>query len=248
MESFHRFGRSHTSVSSSMDSLLADRLALTWWHLQIMHGMIWNRGFKCWLQNFQNLKFIRNYCTGYHHNEWEYEAVFPDGYKWGQEFRKRVTWPPSFSSTTWSKCSNHQSSEAFFVDGTKLERKLEMKDLEMIFDTKVSFNEHIDHMTARALGFLERNRREMSEIYALLFTAAMFGQFWNTQVLFGTRIMTCTIRGLNPFRNSFYCLHWERNRRSNLPSYSSIWLVDLESLTGWTKAPQWRSILKLNEQ
>ena len=159
----------------------------------------------------------------------------------------------------------------YFVDDVKLERKLKMKDLGVIFDTKVSFNEHINHITARAytiLGFIKRNCWEMNDVYAL------------------KSVYCCYVRSILEYAsvvwNPNYDVHSKRiesiqkqfllfalrklgwNRRVNLPSYNSrCKLINLESLrarrlkacalfafdllTKKIEAPQLRSLIKLNE-
>lgn len=56
------------------------------------------------------------------------------------------------------------------VNGNILSRRTEMRDLGVIFDTKICFNSHIDYSIAKAfsmLGFIMRAGEELSDPYAL---------------------------------------------------------------------------------
>jgi hypothetical protein len=76
-----------------------------------------------------------------------------------------------------NKCcsvSYHRQRNPIFndyrINDQVLNRKLEMNDLGVIFDTKISFIAHIDYITAKAfsmLGFVMRAGEELSDPYAL---------------------------------------------------------------------------------
>lgn len=178
-----------------------------------------------------------------------------------------------------SKCFNvtfHRNKTPvlmdYYIDGTKLERKLKVKDLGVMFDTKVSFTEHINYITSRAysiLGFIKRNCWEMNDVYALKSVYCCYVRsvleyasvVWNPNYDVHSKRIESVQKQFLLF--ALRKLGW--SRRSNLPSYSSrCKLINLESLrarrlkscalfafdsvTGRIESPQLRSLLKINEQ
>lgn len=70
---------------------------------------------------------------------------------------------------TFSK-SRTSMSYAYKVNGTNLDRVTSIKDLGVLFDSQLSFNEHISATASKAfamLGFIRRNTHEFRDVYAL---------------------------------------------------------------------------------
>lgn len=178
-----------------------------------------------------------------------------------------------------SKCFNvtyHRNQTPVLVDynidGKKLERKLKMKDLGVIFDTKVSFNEHVNYITSRAysiLGFIKRNCWEMNDVYALKSLYCCFVRsileyasvVWNPNY----DVHSKRIESVQKQFLLFALRKFGWRRQSNLPAYSSrCKLIDLESLrarrlkacalfaydslTKRIDSPKLKSLLEINEQ
>lgn len=159
----------------------------------------------------------------------------------------------------------------YFIDGIKLDRKFKVKDLGVVFDTKVSFNDHIDFITARAysiLGLIKRNCWEMDNVYALknVYCCLVRSVLEYASVVWNPNYEVHSNR-IESIQKQFLLfalrkLGW-RNRLE-LPSYDSrCRLINLESLrarrrkfcalyvfdliTMKIECPQLFSVLKINQ-
>ena len=74
------------------------------------------------------------------------------------------------STITYSR-SNMPITHNYSIDGRDLSRVTTIKDLGIIFDTRLTFSDHIDAMCSRAmraLGFLKRHTRDFRDVAALV--------------------------------------------------------------------------------
>ena len=127
----------------------------------------------------------------------------------------------------------------YFIDDEELKRKTTVTDLGVIFDTKVTFKEHIDNIVTRSyslLGYIKRTCYEFKSVYALKSVYCLFirpileyaSVVWNPYyVSYSDRIESIQRKFL---LFALRKLGWRRG--FNMPSYvSRCKLIHLEPLS-----------------
>lgn len=126
----------------------------------------------------------------------------------------------------------------YVLNGVKLSRVCEFKDLGVIFDEKVNFIKHIDSITSKAycmLGFIKRICSNMDDPYTLksVYCAYVRSHLEYANVVWQPNYRNQNIR-IESLQKKFLLyalrsLNWAN--RYDLPSYSSrLLLLSLESL------------------
>lgn len=139
---------------------------------------------------------------------------------------------------TFSRCVTTLAHQ-YRIDKTPLDNVKSIRDLGVIMDSKLRFNEHVSTVTAKAfsvLGFIRRNASELTDVYALKslfcalvrsileYAAPVWAPYHTSQVIRIERIQKLFIRFA--LRN----LPW--NDPVNLPDYQErCRLINLELLS-----------------
>ena len=92
-----------------------------------------------------------------------------------------IIWPPELKEIKWTLIQRNLSycrslkkqcpiSAPLLLDGTPLAATSEFSDVDLVTDSKLYWNSHIDKVTSKAnkvLGFLKRNCRDLRDISTL---------------------------------------------------------------------------------
>lgn len=140
-------------------------------------------------------------------------------------------------SITFSRCQSSVSYD-YSINSNVVERVNSIRDLGVIFDSKLKFNEHISTVTAKGfavLGFIRRNSQAFKDPYTLKalycslvrsimeYAACVWSPYHATQIARIEKVQRSFIR------YALRLLPW--NNPSNLPEYASrCRLIDLETL------------------